>query len=316
MAAPPPGVADHLIQLLPLTLDSTPMHPAPISLAAGAPSSYSQADLDKVNELARILLTASNPSVVFPPPPQPVPNDRSRKCAQAKEAGNAAFKAGNWQDAIKLYTISAEVAAGRPVFEANVYARDELALALANRSAAYMGAGEFVNALVDADAVIQLKRPWIKGHFRRGKALIGMGRLEEGREALLLGLQFDPTAEVRTLLSFLCAVLTSLTSSRTFNKQFPRLRNRFATFRSFMSLPLYSVPPSAPLYPLQGHYAVFVVLHSHFSVRAKSKRLLFVSQLTMSRLFKKAASLESDGGATKIHCSTSMNERKETQHPP
>ncbi|GAA5917375.1 hypothetical protein JCM6882_006343 [Rhodosporidiobolus microsporus] len=195
MSAPPAGVPDSLITLLPLTLNSTPLHPSPINLAPSAPSSYTQSDLDRVNELARILLTASNPNVVFPPPPQPVPNDRSRKVAHAKEAGNAAFKAQNWAEAVKLYTISAELAATRPVFEANVYARDELALALANRSAAYLGAGEHVNALVDADAVIQLKRPWIKGHFRRGKALAAMGRLDEGREAYLLGLQFDPTAE-------------------------------------------------------------------------------------------------------------------------
>ncbi|GAA6010694.1 hypothetical protein JCM10207_005801 [Rhodosporidiobolus poonsookiae] len=197
MAAPPqaPGVPDSLLTLLPLDLNLAPLHPSPVNLASAAPADYAQADLDKVNELARILLTASNPNVVFPPPPQPVPNERSRKIAQAKEAGNAAFKAQNWTEAVKLYTISAELAASRPVFEASAYARDELALALCNRSAAYLGAGEHVNALVDADAVIQLKRPWIKGHFRRGKALIAMGRLEEGREALLLGLQFDPTAE-------------------------------------------------------------------------------------------------------------------------
>lgn len=201
MSAPPQGVPDSLITLLPLTLDPTPLHPSPINLVSdNAPSGYTQSDLDRVNELARILLTASNPNVVFPPPPQPVPNDRSRKVAQAKEAGNAAFKAQNWSEAVKLYTISAELAASRPVFEANVYARDELALALANRSAAYLGAGEHVNALVDADAVIQLKRPWIKGHFRRGKALAAMGRLEEAREAFLLGLQFDPTADVRPSL--------------------------------------------------------------------------------------------------------------------
>ncbi|BGP17343.1 hypothetical protein JCM10213_007557 [Rhodosporidiobolus nylandii] len=189
------GVSDDLITLLPLSLDLTPLNPSPVNLAPGAPSTHTQSDLDKINAFARILLTASNPAVVFPPPPQPVPNPRSQKVAQAKEAGNAAFKAQNWQDAIKLYSISAELAGSRPVFEANVYARDELALALCNRSAAYLGAGEHVNALVDADAVIQLKRPWIKGHFRRGKALAGMGRLDEAREAFLLGLQFDPTAD-------------------------------------------------------------------------------------------------------------------------
>ncbi|GAA6053406.1 hypothetical protein JCM3770_002308 [Rhodotorula araucariae] len=192
-----PLVPDEALTLLPLAIDTTPLCPAPVSFAAGSalPAHITPEDLQPLNELARVLLTASNPAVVFPPPPQPVPNERSSKVARAKEAGNNAFKKHEWADAIKLYTISAEMAASRPVFEANVYARDELALALCNRSAAYLCAGELVNALVDADAVVQLKRPWIKGHFRKGKALVAMGRLDEGREAFLLGLQFDPTAE-------------------------------------------------------------------------------------------------------------------------
>ncbi|GAA6061135.1 hypothetical protein JCM10212_001735 [Sporobolomyces blumeae] len=195
MAAPPPPVPDELLTLVPLSIDTTQFSPSPVNFDGPAPAGFTQDDLKHVNQLARILLTASNPNVVFPPPPQAVPNDRSVKVAQAKEAGNVAFKKQNFQDAIKLYSMSADMAAGRPVFEANVYARDELALALCNRSAAYLGAKEYVNALVDAEAVIQLKKPWIKGHFRKGKALQAMARLEEAREAFLLGLQFDPSAE-------------------------------------------------------------------------------------------------------------------------
>ncbi|GAA5952665.1 hypothetical protein JCM3765_002239 [Sporobolomyces pararoseus] len=195
MAAPPPPVPDELLTLVPLSIDTTPLSPSPVNYSGTPPSGFAPEDLKHVNQLARILLTASNPNVVFPPPPQAVPNERSVKVAQAKEAGNQAFKNKDFQNAIKLYSISADMAAGRPVFEANVYARDELALALCNRSAAYLGAGEFVNALVDAEAVIQLKKPWIKGHFRKGKALQAMTRLEEAREAFLLGLQFDPSAE-------------------------------------------------------------------------------------------------------------------------
>ncbi|GAA5880958.1 hypothetical protein JCM3774_001487 [Rhodotorula dairenensis] len=197
MPAGPPPVPDADLTLLPLSLDLTPLSPTPVKFSLGEtiPAGFSAKDLEPVNELARVLLTATNPDVVFPPPPQPVVNERSKKVAGAKEAGNVAFKKGQWHDAIKLYTMSADIAASRPVFEANVYARDELALALANRSAAYTSAGEYVNALVDAEAVIQLKRPWIKGHFRKGKALAAMHRFEEAREAFLLGLQFDPTAE-------------------------------------------------------------------------------------------------------------------------
>lgn len=165
-----------------------------VSYEGAPPSPFIQSDLTQLNQLARILL--SNPNAIFPPPPTPQPNERSMKINAAKERGNQHFKQKEWAEAIKFYTISCEIAASRPVFEANVYARDELALSLSNRSAAYCANGELVNALVDADAVIAIKRPWVKGHFRRGKALAAMGRLVEAREALLLGLQFDPTAEV------------------------------------------------------------------------------------------------------------------------
>lgn len=158
------------------------------------PAGFAAGDLKDLNHLARILL--SNPQAIFPPPPVPAPNERSVKVNQAKEQGNKHFRLQQWQEAIRLYTIGADIANSRPVFEANVYARDELAVLLCNRSAAYAGAGEHVNALVDAEAVIQIKRPWVKGHFRKGKALAALGRLEEAREALLLGLQFDPTSEV------------------------------------------------------------------------------------------------------------------------
>ncbi|KAM0786530.1 hypothetical protein ACM66B_001987 [Microbotryomycetes sp. NB124-2] len=167
-----------------------------VSLRSPAPPApFTSDDLRGLNELARVLLSASNPAAVFPPLPRPQPNERSTRINAAKEQGNKAFRSGHFQDAIKLYTLSCDLAASRPVFEASVYAQDELALSLSNRSAAYAGAREWLNALVDAEAVIEIKKSWIKGYFRKGKALVGLGRLEEAREAYLLGLQFDPTAE-------------------------------------------------------------------------------------------------------------------------
>ena len=192
------------LTLVPLTLNlaPTPQNPDVVSLGPNAPASFSPLDLATLNPLVRFLsaLHQHNPALVFPPQPQPQPNERSNHVARAKEAGNAAFKAQNFGEAAKLYTMSAEIAGSRPAFEASVYARDELALALSNRSAAFLGAGLKVEALADADAVIQLKRPWVKGHFRRGKALAAMERWEEANEALLLGLQFDPASEVSKLL--------------------------------------------------------------------------------------------------------------------
>ncbi len=85
--------------------------------------------------------------------------------------------------------------------------REELSMVLSNRSAAHAAAGDYLSALVDADAVIQLKRPWSKGHFRKAKALVEFGRLQEAKEAIQLGLQFDPKNTVSEPLQFQCRLL-------------------------------------------------------------------------------------------------------------
>lgn len=183
---------DDQITLVALAVD--PTSKLPVSFAGPTPAGFSADDLKPLNDLATLLNTA--PQIIFPPPPMPVPNQRSIAINKAKEDGNALFRKGDYVQAIIYYTLSAEIAADRPLIESNAYARDELAVTLCNRSAAYALAGEWINALVDADAVIALKRPWTKGHFRRGKAFLGMNRLAEAREAFLLGLQFDPTNQV------------------------------------------------------------------------------------------------------------------------
>jgi hypothetical protein len=75
--------------------------------------------------------------------------------------------------------------------------RDELSAVLSNRSAAACEAGDHIGALVDAGHVIELRRNWTKGHFRRAKALIGLGRFQEARDAVDLGLAFEPNNAVR-----------------------------------------------------------------------------------------------------------------------
>jgi translocation protein SEC72 len=50
---------------------------------------------------------------------------------------------------------------------------------------------EFPESLADAEVVVELKKPWPKGYFRKGKALQAMGRLEEAQEAVKLGLMYD-----------------------------------------------------------------------------------------------------------------------------
>lgn len=140
-----------------------------------------------INDLARHL-KASNGQV---PPPGTVHPLRSQQIAKMREDGNAHFRDQRHQEAIIAYTNAINIAFDRPLWEPAALAREELAVLLCNRSAAYIARKEWVSGYVDALGVIELKRPWAKGHFRLGKALIGMGRVDEGIEALRLGLMFD-----------------------------------------------------------------------------------------------------------------------------
>ncbi|ORY94271.1 hypothetical protein BCR41DRAFT_296600, partial [Lobosporangium transversale] len=142
----------------------------------------------EINDLTRHL-KSTNGQV---PPPGTILPLRSQQIAKMREDGNAHFRAQRHQEAITAYTNAINIAFDRPLWEPTGVAREELAVLLCNRSASYIARKEWVNAYVDAQGVIELKRPWSKGHFRLGKALFGMGRIEEGIEALKLGLMFDP----------------------------------------------------------------------------------------------------------------------------
>jgi translocation protein SEC72 len=150
-----------------------------------------------INDLTRHL-NATNGQI---PPPGAVLPLRSQQIAKMREDGNTHFRAQRHEEAIVAYTNAINIAFDRPLWEPTGLAREELAVLLCNRAAAYIARKEWVNAYVDAEGAIELKRPWSKGHFRLGKALFGMGRYEEGIEALQLGLMFDPqSAEIQKAL--------------------------------------------------------------------------------------------------------------------
>lgn len=94
--------------------------------------------------------------------------------------------------------MAASIAVQRPMWESNHIMREELATVLSNRSITFLEAGDFLSALVDAEHVINLKRQWNKGHFRKAKALIAMQEYEEARDAVKVGLQFEPKNTVRS----------------------------------------------------------------------------------------------------------------------
>ncbi|KAI0305991.1 hypothetical protein B0F90DRAFT_1695187 [Multifurca ochricompacta] len=148
-------------------------------------------DYIQLNRLSKVL--SANPTLLCPPPPNVVNQKLSQIINQTKEEGNALFRTHQWEKAIGRYTQAAGFATQRAPWEAQQFMREELSTVLSNRSAAYFENGELVAALTDAEAVIQLKKPWSKGHFRKAKALIALGLIPQAKEAVQYGLQFDPT---------------------------------------------------------------------------------------------------------------------------
>lgn len=132
----------------------------------------------------------------------------------------AAFKAQQYPPSIQAYSRSADMALSRPPWELAALSRDETTVALCNRSAAFAAMGQwYVHVDNPADAQARCfcrrrrRRPVettlgqgtlsvrlyllslvgaVADEQSKAKALEGMGRLEEARDAIEEGLQFEP----------------------------------------------------------------------------------------------------------------------------
>lgn len=94
--------------------------------------------------------------------------------------GNEAAAEGAFNRAIKLFTSAF-----------HYDQRDHRYLG--NRSFCYEQIKDFDKALADADKAIEMNNCWPKGHFRRGKALTGLGKLTVAEEAFQRVLELDPS---------------------------------------------------------------------------------------------------------------------------
>jgi tetratricopeptide (TPR) repeat protein len=100
---------------------------------------------------------------------------------QAKEEGNEAFKRGDHEESIRLYSKAIELCDDKSV----------LHLIFCNRAAALLALERFEEALADCEQVIQLDPKFIKGYLRKTMALRAMGRKKEALEVAKLGLSID-----------------------------------------------------------------------------------------------------------------------------
>jgi len=99
---------------------------------------------------------------------------------ELKAKGNAAFSAGQFEDAIKHFTDAISVDPSNHVL-------------YSNRSASYASLSKFEEALTDAQKVVDLKPEWPKGHSRVGAALHGLRRWKDAIAAYEAGLKLDPS---------------------------------------------------------------------------------------------------------------------------
>lgn len=149
-------------------------------------------DFQALNQLLRNFNSLPADQQVPPNPkkqPHPV---RSAQISKLKESGLASFKIHKFNDAVKFYSLAIDMALGRPPWEVAALCRDETVILLCCRSAARFALSEFPESLADAEAAVELKKPWPKGHFRKCKALQAMGRLEEAKRAVEIGLMYVP----------------------------------------------------------------------------------------------------------------------------
>ncbi|CAN0545102.1 unnamed protein product, partial [Ectocarpus sp. 12 AP-2014] len=77
---------------------------------------------------------------------------------QWKDKGNAALKAGDFEEAISSYTKAIDLDPSNHVF-------------FSNRSAAHLSNDNAEQALADAESCIKVNGSWAKGFTRKGAAL-------------------------------------------------------------------------------------------------------------------------------------------------
>ncbi|GAA0157068.1 hypothetical protein LIER_14412 [Lithospermum erythrorhizon] len=101
---------------------------------------------------------------------------------EAKAKGNAAFAAGNFQEAIQHFTEAINLSPSNHVL-------------YSNRSASYASLSQYSQALTDAQKTVDLKPDWAKGYSRLGSAFFGLNRINDAVQAYKKGLEIDPNNE-------------------------------------------------------------------------------------------------------------------------
>ncbi|KAF3287436.1 hypothetical protein TWF970_007161 [Orbilia oligospora] len=156
--------------LLPLTIDK-------VTNAVLAPSSTPSLPalpdaISDLNTLHRSMLQFEN---AIPPPPGLINPKRSAQINKLRESGNAAFRKQAFGEAVKLYSLALEIA------QANIAMRN------------------WAEGMCDAEMSCGLKpKDNVKAWYRRALCLKEMGKLEDSREVLEMGCEWEAENQGKT----------------------------------------------------------------------------------------------------------------------
>jgi tetratricopeptide (TPR) repeat protein len=117
-----------------------------------------------------------------PEPPLPVFADKAAEAEYYKGRGNAHFGQGAIQAAIECYTKALDC-------------DPNSAVVLSNRSASFMKAQKYEDALADAEKCVEANPSWAKGYFRKGNALAKLRRVNEAERVFKEGLICDEDSD-------------------------------------------------------------------------------------------------------------------------
>lgn len=163
-----------------------PLHLNPSSKAISLPTDSTHqinVELENLNYLHRGLQTLDPPNI--PPAPLPINPKRSAQITKLRDTANTAYRKGQYDEAVRLYSYTIGMALARPGWEPVALAREELGALYANRAQAQMAVQKWPEALLDARCSVECRASGnAKAWWRVAKCLAEMGRCEEAMRVL------------------------------------------------------------------------------------------------------------------------------------
>ncbi|EKX35164.1 hypothetical protein GUITHDRAFT_155556 [Guillardia theta CCMP2712] len=119
------------------------------------------------------------------PPKAPADMGPPKDAHEAKERGNACYKARQYAEAVGYYEQAIKMCDDT----------EQLKIYYSNRSAAYFGLKMFIESRSDAIKCTELDSMWAKGWYRKGLAEEGLEKYHDAEESFRMGVDCAPRDE-------------------------------------------------------------------------------------------------------------------------